>query len=151
MNLRVFSKNLQFDPLPTIRHKRVLDVLTSHKLGLENKQYDHIKNFVTGKVFSQEAPQQIVDCEKNGDKIYDEIIQERLQPDTVGIFTQTVKKLQLNCFKKQLCKLPDKLKGRIAQLGDDANIWRKMAVISKSREIDCTKIISNHELLHHVA
>ena len=31
----------------------------------------HIKNFVTGKVFPQEASQQIVKCEKNEDKIYD--------------------------------------------------------------------------------
>ena len=74
------------------------------------------------------------------------MVKERLQPDsTVGIFAR-VKKQQLNCFKKHLRKTPDKMKDRIVQLGDDANIWRKMGVISKSREIDCSKIISNHEL-----
>ena len=31
----------------------------------------HIKNFVNGKVFPQEVSQQIVECEKNEDKIYD--------------------------------------------------------------------------------
>ena len=34
-----------------MRILKLLDVLKSHKLGLENKQYHHIKNFVTGKVF----------------------------------------------------------------------------------------------------
>ena len=73
------------------------------------------------------------------------MIKEQPQPDsTVGIFAP-VKKLQLNCFKKHL-KAPVKLKNRIVQLGDDANIGRKMAIISKSREIDTNKIISNHEL-----
>ena len=31
------------------------DVLKLHELGLEDKQYHHIKNFVTGKVFPQEV------------------------------------------------------------------------------------------------
>ena len=75
---------------------KLLDVLKSHELNLENKPYHHIKNLATGKVFPQEASQQIVDCEKNCDKIYDEMIKERLQRDsTVGIFAP-VKKLQLN-------------------------------------------------------
>ena len=69
-----------------------------------------------------------------------------MQPDsTVGIFAP-VKKLQLNCFKKHLGKKPVKLKDRIVQLGDDANICRKMAITSKSMEIDCNNIIINHEL-----
>ena len=38
-----------------MRILRLLDVLKSHELGLENKQYRHIKNFVTGKVFPQDA------------------------------------------------------------------------------------------------
>ena len=48
---------------------KLLDVLKSHQLGLGNKQYHHIKKFVTGEVFPQEASQQIVDCEKDGSKI----------------------------------------------------------------------------------
>ena len=73
---------------------------------------------------------------KNGDKICDEMMMERLPPDrTVGILT-SVKKLQLSCFEKYLHKTPVKF----------ADFWRKMAIISKSREIDCSKIISNHEL-----
>ena len=70
-----------------MRILKLLDVLKSHKLGLENKQYHPIKNVVTGKVFPQEASQQIADCEKNGDEIYDDMIKERLQPhSTIGIF-----------------------------------------------------------------
>ena len=52
-----------------IRMLKLIDVLKSHHLGLENKQCHHIRNFVTGEVFSKEASQQIVDCEKKGDKI----------------------------------------------------------------------------------
>ena len=61
---------------------KLLDILKSHELGLENKQYHHIKNFVTRKLFPQDAWQQIVDCEKNEDKIYDQMIKERLQFDS---------------------------------------------------------------------
>ena len=85
-----------------MRILKLLDVLKSHKPGLENKQYHHIKNFLTGKVFPQKASQQIVDCEKNEDKIYNEMIKKRLQPDNaVGSFAP-VKKLQLNCVKRLL-------------------------------------------------
>ena len=38
-------------------------------MGLGNKQYHHIKKFVTEEVFPQEASQQIVDCEKDDSKI----------------------------------------------------------------------------------
>ena len=70
---------------------------------------------------------------------------------TVGI-SAPVKNLQLNCFKKLLRITPVELKDCIVQLGDDANIWRKMVIIPRSREIDCNKIISNHELLlQHVS
>ena len=76
-----------------IRVLKLLDVLKSYELGLESKQYHHIKSFFTGKVFPQETSQQVVYCEKNGDKIYDEMIKERLQPDcTVGIVAP-IKKL----------------------------------------------------------
>ena len=41
------------------------------------------------------------------------MIKKQLQPDsTVGIFA-LVKKLQLNCFKKDLCKTVVKLKDHI--------------------------------------
>ena len=75
------------------------------------------------------------------------MIKERLQPDSVARIFAPVKKLQLNCFNKNFRKTPAKLKDPVVQLGGDANIWRKMAIISKSREIDCNKIISNHELI----
>ena len=74
------------------------------------------------------------------------MIKEQLQLDgTVGIFVP-VKKLQLNCFKKHLRKTPIKLKDNIVQVRDDANIWKKVTIISKSRKIYCNKIISNQEL-----
>lgn len=58
----------------------------------KKKQYYDIKNFLTGKVFPQEASQHIVDCEKNGDKIYNEMIKEQMQPDsTVEIFAPVKK------------------------------------------------------------
>ena len=129
-----------------MRTLKLVDVLKLLELGLENKQYHHMKNFAPGKVFPQEVSQQIVDCKKNGDKIYNAMIKEQLQHDsTVGI-NAPVKKLQLNCFKKNLRKTPVKLKDRIVQLEGDANICRKIAIISKSTEIDCNRIISNHEL-----
>ena len=53
-------------------------------------------------------------------------------------FALTAKKLQLNCIKKHLSKTAVKLKDCIVQLGDDVNVWRKKAVISKSWETDCT-------------
>ena len=43
--------------------------MKSHQLSLENKLHHHIKNFVTGEVFPQDTSQQIISCEKNGDKI----------------------------------------------------------------------------------
>ena len=48
------------------------------------------------------------------------------------------KKLQLNRIKKHLSKTAVKLKDCIVQPRDDANVWRKMAIVSKSWEIDCT-------------
>ena len=74
---------------------KLLDILKSHELGLENKQYRHIKNFVTRKLFPQDAWQQIVDCEKNEDKIYDQMIKERLQFDSTTEVITRAKKLQL--------------------------------------------------------
>ena len=53
-------------------------------------------------------------------------------------FALTAKKLQLNYIKKHLSKTAVKLKDCLVQLRDDANVWRKMAVISKSWETDCT-------------
>ena len=74
------------------------------------------------------------------------MIKQSLQPDiTVGIFAP-VEKLQLNCFKKHLFETTVKLEDGIVQLRGDANIWRKMAIISKLREIDGNKIISNRDL-----
>ena len=77
------NKGLVFPSFQSIRHQiitryvrrqeiqilKLLDVLKRHQLGLGNKQYHHIKKFVTGEVFPQEASQQIVDCEKDGSKI----------------------------------------------------------------------------------
>ena len=54
------------------------------------------------------------------------------------LFVLTAKKLQLNCIKKHLSKTAVKLKDCKVQLRDDANVWRKMAIISKSWKIDCT-------------
>ena len=79
----MMNKGLVFSSFQSIRHQiitiyvhrqeiqilKLLDVLKSHQLGLENKQYHHIKKFVTGEVFPQEASQQIVDCEKDGSNI----------------------------------------------------------------------------------
>ena len=38
-------------------------------------------NFVTGKFFPLVTSQQIVDCQKNSDKIYNQMIKRLLQPD----------------------------------------------------------------------
>ena len=79
----MMNKGLVFSSFQSIRHHiitlyvhrqeiqilKLIDVLKLHQLGLRNKQYHHIKKFITGKVFPQEALQQIVDCEKNGTKI----------------------------------------------------------------------------------
>ena len=79
----MMKKGLVFSSFQSIRHQiitlyvhrqeiqilKLLDVLKLHQLGLGNKQYHHIKKFVTGEVFLQEASQQIVDCEKDGSKI----------------------------------------------------------------------------------
>lgn len=43
--------------------------------------------------------------------------------------------------------MPIKFEDHIVPFGDDANIWRKMAFISKSIEIYGNKIISNHEII----
>ena len=53
-------------------------------------------------------------------------------------FALAAKKLQLNCIKKHLHKTAVKLKDCIVQLRDDANVWRKIAIISKSWETDST-------------
>ena len=53
-------------------------------------------------------------------------------------FALAAKKLQLNCIKKHLCKTAVKLNDCIVHLRDDANVWRKMEIISKSWETDCT-------------
>ena len=92
-----------------IRILKLLDVLKSHRLGLENKQYHHIKNFVTGEVFPQEASQQIVGCDCK--------LIVLLQ-----VFVLTAKKLQLNCIKKHLGETAVKLTDRIVQLRDNANV-----------------------------
>ena len=79
----MMNKGLVFSSFQSIRHQiitiyvhrqeihilKLLDALKSHQLGLGNKQYHHIKKFVTGEVFPQEASQQIVDCEKDGSNI----------------------------------------------------------------------------------
>ena len=66
------------------------------------------------------------------------MIQDRLQPNSkIGIF-DAVKELQLNlskCDKKTTVKLKD----RIVQLG--ASIWRRLAIVSKSREINLDEIL----------
>ena len=126
---------------------KLLDVLKSHKLGLKNKQYHHIKNFFTGKVFPHKPSQQIVGSEKYGDKSYREIIKERLQTDITARIFAPVKQLQVNCYKKHFWKTPVKLRDCILWFKDDANIWRKMAIISKLWEADCSKTISSHELI----
>ena len=54
------------------------------------------------------------------------------------LFALTTKKLQLNYIKKHLSKTAVKMKDCIVQLWDEANVWRKMAIVSKSWEIDCT-------------
>ena len=59
---------------------------------------------------------------------------ERLQPgSTIGLF-DSIKNVTV------------KLKDRVIQLGDDANTWRKIAIISDSREIDRVNIIGNCQL-----
>ena len=61
----MMNKGLVISSFQSIRHQiitryvrpqeiqilKLLDVLKSHQLGLGNKQYHHIKKFVTGKVF----------------------------------------------------------------------------------------------------
>ena len=53
-------------------------------------------------------------------------------------FVLAAEKLQLNRIKKHLHKTAVKLKDSMVQLRDEANVWRKMAIISKSWKIDCT-------------
>ena len=74
------SKHLQLGT-PYVHRKgmrilRLIEVLKLHGLGLENKHYHHIKNFLAGEVFLQGASQQNLYCKKNGDKIYNEMIKE---------------------------------------------------------------------------
>ena len=61
------------------------------EMDLENKKDYHIMNFVTGKFFPLVTSQQIVDCQKNSDKIYDQMIKRLLQPDNTGEMFAPVK------------------------------------------------------------
>ena len=112
----------------------------------------HIKNFVTGKVFPQEASQKLLNVRRMKTKFTIKMIKEWLQP--AGIFAP-VKKLQLNCFNPFLANVPilyplktpenlwvkRHLRKALVKLGD-SNLWKKMATISKSREIDQGKLIA---------
>ena len=54
--------------------------------------------------------------------------------------------MQLTIFKSAKKKVTVKLEDRVIQLGEGANIWRKIALISDSCEVDHDIIISNSEL-----
>ena len=89
----MMNKGLVFSSFQSIRHQiitiyvhrqeiqilKLLDALKSHQLGLENKQYHHIKK--------------IRHCEKDGSQIQDQMIKERFQIDiTVANFCAGSKK-----------------------------------------------------------
>ena len=59
---------------------------------------------------------------------------------------EPVKKMMLKTFKKEGRTNKVKFKEREIQLGDYANLWRKIAIISASREIDYNDMIGKHEL-----
>ena len=64
------------------------------------------------------------------------MIHERMNKENpINVF-EPVKKVMLKKFKKEGRTNKVKFKEREIQLGDDANLWRKIAIISASREID---------------
>ena len=63
----------------------------------------------------------------------------------INVF-EPVKKVMLKTFKKEGRTNKVKLKECEIQLGNDANLWRKIAIISASREIDYNNSIGKHEL-----
>ena len=137
------------DPVISRQNVRILklvSVLQQGDLGLDKAENPSIRNLITGKVFAKEVCEQVVSCEEKGQKIYEAMIEERLKPNSVVKVFDPVKKLLLNTLKKASKTNHIKLKDREIRLGDDANIWRKIAIVSNSRDIDYNDIIGNYEL-----
>ena len=90
--------------------------------------------------------EELCNSEQIGRKIYDEQEKEMLQPaSTVGVF-DPIKKVKLKTFKSCNAKTKVKLKDRTIQLSEDANLWRRWAIISSSRDVDGDTIMGNFEL-----
>lgn len=80
---------------------KLLPVLQQHDLGLEKEECSSIKNLVTGKVFDIDVAQAVVNCERIGSEIYDQMVKERLQPESSVAVFDPIKKVQLKTFKCQ--------------------------------------------------
>ena len=137
------------DPVIELQGQRVqslISILQNCELSLGSDENSTIKNLVTGKVFPKETCDEIVRSEEIGKAKYREIIEERLRPGSAVKAFESVKKVQLKTFKRSSMNTTLKTNDREIQLGDDASIWRKIAIISASREIDRHSIIGDNEL-----
>ena len=100
---------------------------------------------MTGKVFSEELCRYIMSCQERGKEIKQEMIKEMfLSKSTIKPF-DPVKKLQLKVCKTAAKKNKVNMPDRVLQLSDEANFWRKIAIISSSRAFDL-EIIGHYEL-----
>ena len=113
----------------------LVSVLERHDLGLE-KSENRLKNLFTNQVMTEEATLEIMNCEAIRSKINDEMIKERLQKDSILPVFSSIKKVMIKTFKRGRSKKRIQLQDRVIQLSDDANLWRKIALISSSREFD---------------
>ena len=120
---------------------KLLDVLQKQDLSLDKVENKLIKNLISGRVFSTETCTDIINCEKTGQEIYENMIKERLHPESTTKVFDPVKKFLLNVFKNAAKKNKVKMPDRVLQLSDDANLWRKIAIISAARQIDHRDVV----------
>ena len=120
----------------------LVSVLARHDLGLE-KSENRLKNLFTNQVMTEEPTLEIMNCEAIGSKINDEMIKERLQKDSILPVFSSIKKVMIKTFKRGRSKKRIQLQDRVIQLPDDANLWRKIALIPSSREFDYDNIIGH--------
>ena len=117
----------------------LLEVFDNHNLTFASDDDIQMRNIITGQVFTDEVFRGMINCEDTGKAMYNDIVIERLQPDSkVDIFAP-LKKANVKTCKTANKNRKMKVHNKI--------VFARCAVIKGKRDIDMKIVVGDYELM----
>ena len=140
MNPTVVRKHHQLNT-PYIKRQNdkvrsLLEVFKKHNVLFDIDEERPIKNMITGQVFTDHISSDILQVEQIGKQLYNDFVEERMQPNnSVSIFAP-LRKCPIKTFKSSNKSQTMKINDKVVELKENCNLFVRCAVIQGTRNID---------------